>query len=241
MNRFLLTAVAVLAFSITGFSQDYSNRGLMDIKEQAEDRHGQWDQAFEVAVEKGSFASLAPRRQENERFLDHQIIALKRLFAQGDGRALLTTVTNYLQIQKQYVKDVMIPAEKLTPTNKDGIEDIRTRINQFSQKEKVFIVEINNALRTEREDVGPAPIGIDPATGPDEVEEEQRGSVIEGKTKIKRKGKLPHEVMDTEGLEEEPRGSVVEERRKVKKKEKLPHEGRGNEKNKRKGSEDDEE
>lgn len=183
----LLTALCLSCFSASAQTADYSNRGLMDIKEQSESLHNAWNKAFDDAVTAKNFAQLVGLRKENELYLDHHLSAMRRMYAEGDGRATLQSVSNYLQIERQFVRDAMVPAESLTAANQEGIDKIYQKITDFGEKEKVFLVEINNALVTEGENAQPAgaPAQIDPEMNVDE--EEHEGSVIEGKSKRKSK------------------------------------------------------
>lgn len=181
--RFLSFWASVILFISThAFAQsDFSNKGLMDIKEKSESLRTAWMKAFDDAVQSKNFSALAPLRSENEKFLDDNLSSLSRLYAHGDARALLTAVDNYLQIEKQFVRSVMIPAEKLGPDDKQGVDDIYKKINNFGQKEKIFLIDINNALVME----GNRGASASPAPSEEEKEEEffeyeeQRGSMIE--------------------------------------------------------------
>jgi hypothetical protein len=199
----------MLLYILTGATlsaQDYSNKGLMELKELSEAKRMAWMKAFDDAVQSQTFANLPPVRQDNESFLDRHISALRRMYAEGDARGLLNSVANYLQIQRQFVKDVMMPAESLTPSNTVGIENINSKIAAFADKEKTFLVDINNALLLEPNEVPPPPPPTDETADEGEEMEEMRGSVVEERTK-KRKGKLPHE----QGGKDKRKGSKKEE------------------------------
>src|SRR5690349_12073555 len=124
----LLTALLLSCFSASAQTADYSNRGLLDIKEQSESLHNALSKAFDEAVTAKNFAQLAGLRKENELYLDHHISAMRRMYAEGDGRATLQSVSNYLQIERQFVRDAMVPAESLTAANQDGIDKIYQKI-----------------------------------------------------------------------------------------------------------------
>jgi len=190
----LLAFLFCICCSAIARGQDYSNRGLIDIKEKSESLRINWIKAFDDAVQSKNFTSLRPIREENEAFLDKHMSMFRRLYADGDGRALLSAVNNYMQIERQFVKDVMVPAESLTPANQEGIDRIYQKIDDFGQKEKVFLIDINNALRTERMDAGPEGSGA-PQEIQDEEEDrfEPQGSVVEGKPIRKKSKPLPHE------------------------------------------------
>jgi hypothetical protein len=192
MRWLLLTTAFCLSFAFSSSAQDYSNRGLVEIKEQADSRRLDWNKVFDDAMAGNNTAGLAAARKATEMYLDAHLPALRRLYAEGDGRGLLTSVTNYLQIQKQFVKDVMVSAESIKPGDQAEIDKINQKIDAFAQKERIFLVEINNAMATEPEDNG----SPEPVTDQDEEREEyeeMRGSVVEERQKVKRSEKLPHE------------------------------------------------
>lgn len=193
-----------ICYSVAVCGQDYSNRGLMEIKEKSESLRINWIKAFDDAVQSKNFPSLQPIRKENEVFLDKHMSMMRRLYAEGDGRALLSAVSNYMQIERQFVKDVMVPAESLAPGDQEGIDRIYQKIDDFGQKERAFLIDINNALRTEKMD-----------------------AVAEGSG-------APPEIQDEEDEPFEPQGSVIEGRKNRKKSKLLPHEQEGSKKNKKK-------
>ena len=173
--------------------QDYSNRGLMELKEISEHKRMAWVTAYDDAVQTKSFSALTPIRQDDETFLDRNISALRRMYAEGDARGLLNSVANYLQIQRQFVKDVMVPAEGLTAANTEGMQKVYDKISAFAEKEKTFLVDINNALLLEPDEAPPAPPSQNETADEEEEEmEEMRGSVVEERRK-KSRPKLPHE------------------------------------------------
>jgi hypothetical protein len=193
MFRFLKLSLVVLLTVRAAIAQDYSNRGLMELKEISENKRMAWVAAYEDAVQTKTFSALPPIRQDDERFLDKNVSALRRMYAAGDARGLLNSVANYLQIQRQFVKDVMIPAEALTPANTEGIQKVYDKISAFAEKEKTFLVDINNALLLEPDDAPQTqPSQNDTADEEDEEMEEMRGSVVEERRK-KSRTKLPHE------------------------------------------------
>ncbi|HRO43886.1 MAG TPA: hypothetical protein PL009_13700 [Flavipsychrobacter sp.] len=176
-------------------AQDYSNRGLMEIKDHSEGLRMAWIKSFDEAVQTKNFSALQPLRKENENYLDKHMLMIRRLYADGDGRALLSAVNNYMRIERQFVKDVMVPAEAFTANSQEGIDRTYQKIDDFGQKEKVFLIEINNAMRTESMDAGGAAGNNADAQMQEQEEEsfdEPQGSVIEGRPKRK-KGRLPHE------------------------------------------------
>ena len=194
MARVALCLLFMLSLSyISAKAQDYSSKGLMEIKEETEERRMEWNKTFDEALLSKNFGRLPTVRQSAEAYLDRQILALRKLYAQGDGRRLLTAVNNYLQIQKQFVKDVMVPAESLVPMDEEGIERTNKKIAEFAQKEKVFLIDINNAMATERDTYAP-PESDEADEEEDELanQGEMRGSVVEERSNA-RKGKLPHE------------------------------------------------
>ncbi len=201
---FLRFLTAFLLCTTMSFAQDFSRDGLMQIKEHAETMRESWITAFDQSVQVKDLKALTPLRQQNEEFLDKYISSLRRQYASGDVRPLMTAVTNYLQISRQFVKDIMEDAETLNPSDEAGIEAIQQRIADFGQKERIFLVEINNALLSE-----PAPTGIAIQAEEQLMESEEdsfdepQGSVIEGRRRSS-KGRLPHEMYE-EGEEEDGR------------------------------------
>jgi hypothetical protein len=190
--KFTSFVMGIFAF-VAVRAQDYSNKGLMDIKEKVEANRVAWNKAFDDASVAKNFSSLRPLREADERYIDEQISGLRRLYAEGDGRALLSAVNNYLRIQKQFVKDIMVPAEAIEGSEAD-IATINEKINSFGEKEKIFLVEINNALRIEGAEAGPAaPAKTDEEMEEEDMFQEPHGSVIEGRESRKSKGRLPHE------------------------------------------------
>src|SRR5690606_25637134 len=174
-------------------AQDYSNRGLMEIKNQSEALRLNWLTAFDKAVASNRFAELQPLRRENEQFIENNLSALRRIYAQGDARALLKAVTNYLQIEKQFVLNAMIPAETINSPDGEEVEKINQQISDFNQKEKVFLIEIENALAMEGENLG-APAPVDPEMNEEEDLNFEAPQAPSGK-RMKRagSGNLPHE------------------------------------------------
>lgn len=181
MMRFLSILCSIVFLSAAAsYAQDYSNQGLIHIKEQSEEGRLDWDKAFDAAVASNNFSALAAIRQANEKYLDDHLSGMRRLYAEGDGRALLSAVNNYLQIERQFVKDVMIPAESLKPNDKDGVAGIYQKITEYSQKEKMFVIDISNAIQTL-----PPPSAESPATLDSEMNidnEDARGSIIEDRS-----------------------------------------------------------
>jgi hypothetical protein len=190
--KFTGLIIGIFAF-VAVRAQDYSNKGLMDIKEKVEANRVTWNKAFDDASAAKNFAALRPLREADERYVDEQISALRRLYAEGDGRALLSAINNYLRIQKQFIRDIMLPAESIEGNDAD-IATINEKISSFGEKEKIFLVEINNALRTEGAEAGPStPAKVDEEMEEDNLFEEPHGSVIEGRETRKEKRRLPHE------------------------------------------------
>lgn len=185
-----------------------SNNDLMVVKEESEARRLQWNNQFENALKAGNLSILPEARTRFEAFLDQQTLRLRRIMGTGDGRALLTAVTNYLVIQKQYVRDVMKPAEGLQPADAEAIARVQQKIVDFSQKERVFLIEINNALVSSPE---PTPVGQPSVNPPDDAEEEEpqapertgrrksartRQTAEADSEEAPRRRKLPHELAD---------------------------------------------
>jgi len=193
MNRIVVLLSLFLGCSIKGFSQDYSNRGLMDIRDEAEARRVEWTRAFEEAVQRKSYAGLASPRQSSESFIELQLSQLRRLYGQGDARGLLTAIINYLTIEKQFVKDVMRPAEAIKPEDQETIDKINQKIADFGEKEKPFLIEINNALMSERDDIAPQQEVKTPDNDP---EEEPKEGTPGEKTKTKKKSKTKEKTED---------------------------------------------
>lgn len=168
------------------------NSGLLEIKDEADAGRITWTDAFEEGVKLQSFSALPEIRQAVQSNIEQRLVTLRRMYAGGDGRELLTAVTNYLIIQQQFVKNVMVPAESLQPSDQTGIESIRQQINNFSGKEKAFLIDINNALRN-----APEP-GTALQQEPDEedgftAEEQEKAAIEREQKKPRRKYKLPHE------------------------------------------------
>jgi len=188
MIRYSIVLFCLLLTRVV-YAQDFSNRGLLEIKDQSENLRTAWMKAFDDAVQSRNFSALAPIRKDNEVFLDKNISGIRRLTAEGDGRGLLTAVANYLQIEKQFVRDAMIQAETINGSNQEAIDRIYQKINDFGQKEKAFLVDINNALATEKEDAAPpSSVTPDSRISDDDEFEEPHGSVVEGKeTRHKKK------------------------------------------------------
>lgn len=202
MHR-LLIPLLLFAFSFSN-AQDYTNRGLLQIKEQSEMARLNWNKAFDEAVQNKNLASLMPQRLQLERFLDMHIANMKQIMAQGDERGLLTTIANYLQIEKQYLKNVMVPAEAVKPTDAEAIARVNQQTVEFGQKEKFFLLEINNAIATSGEDDIPPPQKQTNNKQEDEgvVNAKNKSAVMGDEPEAKKHKKLPHEIMDEEGTEE---------------------------------------
>lgn len=189
-------------------AQDYTNRGLLQIKELSEKARLDWNKSFDDGIQNKNLAALKTQRQMLELFLDQQLANMKQLMAQGDERALLTTIANYFQIEKQYVKNVMIPAESIKPTDAEAVARVNQQMIDFGQKEKYFLLEINNALATSgNDDIPPPPAQQTKGTqGEDEdeaVENAKNKSAVMGdEPEAKKHKKLPHEIMDEEDTEE---------------------------------------
>jgi hypothetical protein len=197
LSSFLLLAFCCLL--TTARAQDYSNRGLLEIKERSEALRLSWIKAFDEAVQSKNFSSLQALRKENEGYLDQHMSMIRRLYAEGDGRALLSAVNNYMQIERQFVRDVMVPVEAFTASSQEGVNRTYQKIDDFGQKEKVFLIDINNAIRSESMDEG-----AQGSAAPQQVQqqeedtiEEPQGSIIEGRP-ARKKGKLPHEQEEEE-------------------------------------------
>lgn len=207
---FLLTICLVCMVFVLR-AQDYSNRGLMEIKDKSEALRMAWIKAFDEAVQRNNFAALQPIRQENESFLDKHMSVIRRLYAEGDGRALLSAVNNYMRIERQFVSDVMVPAEAFTANSREGIDRTYQKIDDFGQKEKVFLIDINNAVRSERMDEGGegSAAQLQMQQQEEDAFDEPKGSVLEGRPSRK-KGKLPHQQM---GEDDKPRKANKKSRR----------------------------
>jgi hypothetical protein len=168
-----------------------SNAQIMEIKDNADDGKSLWIKYFEEGFAKNTLTDLSPLRKTNEEFLTGNISKLGRMTAEGDGRELLTAVRNYLVIQKQFVKDVMVPAESLKPGDNDTYEMLSRKISESAEKERSFLIDINNALR-----LSPDPVAAE-APEPEEPEEQELSEEEIKKreeAKPRHKGKLPHET-----------------------------------------------
>ncbi len=188
--------ILVFCMSLNNAHAQLSNFALLDIKEESEAGRIAWNKALEDGIEKKNLSALPALRQANENYIDQQLSRLRRMYAEGDGRQLITAVSNYLQIQKQFVKNVMIPSESLNPGDQEGIEDINKRISDYSQKERSFLIDINNAVAN-----SPEPeIKMDE---PEEEEENEAEVIKKQENKPKRKGKLPHEQHNKKSTDED--------------------------------------
>jgi len=199
ISFFLL--IFLVSFSVT--AQDFSNRGLVQIKEQTESLRLQWNKVFEEALINKNFTTLPIQRLQLEKILDQHIQTFRQMMSQGDERPLLVAVNNYLQIQKQYLKNTMVPAESLKTTDIEGISRVNQQTAEFAQKERVFLLEFNNAVSTSNMDEGPTPkVDNQEEENEDDMEEkrntERRGSVIGDTPRMKKKSKLPHEMTEEE-------------------------------------------
>lgn len=202
-NKYISLFLLIFIVSFSAIAQDYSNRGLVQIKEQTENLRLQWNKSFEEALINKNLTVLTPQRIQLEKVLDQHITSFKQMIAQGDERPLLVAVNNYLQIQKQYLKNTMAPAEGLKVSDAESISRINQQTAEFAQKERVFLLEYNNALSTSNMDEGPTPkIDNSEEENEEDIEEkrniERRGSVIGDSPRMKKKGKLPHEMTEEE-------------------------------------------
>ncbi len=202
-NKFIVFLI-IICFGVgKAIAQDYSNRGLVQIKEQTESMRLQWNKVFEEALINKNFTTLPIQRLQFEKILDQHIQTFRQMMSQGDERPLLVAVNNYLQIQRQYLKNTMIPAEGLKSSDADGISKVNQQTAEFAQKERIFLLEFNNAASTSNMDEGPTPkVDNQEEENEDDLEEkkntERRGSVIGDTPRMKKKSKLPHEMTEEE-------------------------------------------
>lgn len=207
----ILMMLLLLAGLHAGAQEYMSNAHLMAVKEQSEGQRLAWNKLFDEAVATNKFNQLPLARQQYEQYLEQIGQRLRRLLAEGDGRALLTAVNNYVTIQKQFARDIMRPAEEVTAEKTEDIARINQKITEFSQKERVFLIEIDNAIVSSPEPPPP----VDPAMNVDDSEEEEAAE-DSGKKKSRRnersensrpkrektrsddsnRKKLPHEIAD---------------------------------------------
>lgn len=220
MRRIIFLLTVCVGLYYTSQAQDYSRHGLMEIKDQSEAARLDWNKAFDQAVETKNFKGLAKQRQALEQFMDLHLNNMRKLAAQGDARALLTAVDNYLQIQKQYIKNIMIPAESLDGNDPEAIEKVNSQTVEFMQKERIFLMEINNALAASTEpDVPVADPKMDQDDEEMEGDEEEEDvkahqtSVVGDRPKAKKRTKLPHEAYNEDSKEGE---KLREKNRKIK-------------------------
>lgn len=143
-----------------------SNAQIMKIKEDADDGKSLWMKLFEDSYSRKNMSGLSGLRKANEDFLNENVSKLSRMYAEGDGRELVITVKNYLMIERQFVRDVMIPAESLNPEDEEGYNALNKKIADFTQKERPFEIDITNALRS-----SPEPMIAEPQEA-DEPEEQ---------------------------------------------------------------------
>jgi len=186
-----------MLFPITAWAQ-MSNSEILEIKDRVDAARIMWTEAFEEGVRQKSFSGLASLREPAAQHINNNLLLLRKMYSEGDGRPLLTAVMNYLRIQQQFVSNVMSPAESINPEDTEAIEDIRRQINNFSSKEKSFLIDINNALRSSAE---PMPVTYEQDEEEEEMEElsaeeKEKAAKEREKRKPRRKNKLPHEMMD---------------------------------------------
>lgn len=187
----------LMLFPITAWAQ-MSNSEILEIKDRVDAARIMWTEAFEEGVRQKSFSGLASLRGPAAQHINNNLLLLRKMYSEGDGRPLLTAVMNYLRIQQQFVSNVMSPAESINPEDTEAIEDIRRQINNFSSKEKSFLIDINNALRSSAE---PMPVTYEQDEEEEEMEElsaeeKEKAAKEREKRKPRRKNKLPHEMMD---------------------------------------------
>jgi hypothetical protein len=138
--------------------------------------------------------------------MDRQAGAIRDVLVTGDDRPLLTATLNYIQINKGFAKSVMKKAETLKKENEEGIAGINRSITEFGDKERMFAIEVNNAIASSKEEEPEEQIAPEekPEEDPNtEAEEESpKKSAKEKKTKAKKgeegsqRRKLPHEIED---------------------------------------------
>lgn len=206
MKNLFLSFLGLLLLSTTAWGQ-LSNAQLMKIKEDADDGKSLWIKLFEESRIKNEPSNLTPLRKENESFLRSNISQLSRMYAEGDGRELITAIKNYLVIEQQFVRNVMIPAETLSPTDNEGYEQLNKKISEFTQKERAFEIDIHNALRS-----SPEPLIENDA--PDEEANEPETEITsepQKEAKPKRKRKLPHEEYEESKSKKRKKSSEDEE------------------------------
>ena len=69
MRSFYFLFCLLLSVSLAADAQDYSNRGLMQIKELADNARLNWNKAFDDAAQTKNMVALPAQRQQLERFL----------------------------------------------------------------------------------------------------------------------------------------------------------------------------
>ncbi len=175
-----------------------SNGQIMKIKEDADDGKSLWIKLFDDSYQNKNMSSLPALRNANENFLNEHISILSRMYAEGDGRELIVAVKNYLVIQRQFVKDVMIPAESLNPEDEEGYNALGKKISDFALKERSFDMDITNALRSSREPIRAEPQETDePEDEPIAREKTQDDEEADdGEEASSQREKLPHERYD---------------------------------------------
>lgn len=189
MKRIATTLLSLLLLGLQATAQ-LSNAQIMKIKEDADDGKNLWIKLFEESRTKANKGDLIALRKANEEYLNQNTSQLGRMFAEGDGRELITAVKNYLTIEKQFVKSVMIPAETLSPEDADGYEQLNKKISEFVQKERAFEIDIHNALRS-----SPEPMNVSESEADDapDADTDETDAPTEAKSHSKKKQKLPHE------------------------------------------------
>lgn len=167
-----------------------SNAQIMKIKDDADDGKGLWLKLFEDGYTKNDMSGLPALRKTDEAFLNQNISQLSRMYAEGDGRELVLAVKNYLIIEKQFVKDIMIPAESLKPGDNESYNDINKKISDFGMKERSFDIDISNAYRN-----SPEPLVIQQEADNNEQQDtDEEEMKQQEEARPHRKGKLPHET-----------------------------------------------
>ena len=190
--KLIITVFVSMLISVGAIAQ-LSNAQLIAIKDDADDGKALWMKYFEEGYANKNMNELPALRGTFEKFLLDNISRLSRMNAEGDARELLTAVKNYLVIEKQFVKDVMVPAESLKPGDDDTYQMLTRKMNESANKEKAFLIDIDNAIRS-----SPEPIITEPTEPeePEHAEVSDKDSEEVKEEKPHRKEKLPHEVYD---------------------------------------------
>jgi hypothetical protein len=179
--------ISCLFWSLAADAQ-LSNAQIIKMKTDADDGKGLWIKLFEEGFAKGDMSALPALRKTDENFLNQSISTLSRLYAEGDGRELVLTIKNYLSLEKQFVRSIMIPAESLKPGDNAGYDALNKEISEFAKKERSFDMDITNSVRN-----SPEPLQVPQESEYEEPEQDAATTATDENITPKKRGRLPHE------------------------------------------------